>query len=284
MNTHDSYLRYMRGASIEGSNKASSYLRALELLGPILAKTREFSDCADVYAVKSPERIGELYELVLEQQRKEDAGMFGGEEPSSYWRNRFYSAALKSYQEFLILAPYKQKLWELARKGGDPAELTRRLNEQEIGKAERLLVDRGMDYASREGKDRICSAKARVNQDFFRELILDEYRAQCCISGLNVPDVLRASHIVGWAEDEANRLNPANGLCLSATYDAAFDRHLISFDEDCRLIFSPVLVEYYGNQAFQAQFKSFEGQSLAMPKHFRPDRGFLEKHREKMTR
>lgn len=270
----------MREAGAEGSNKASSYIRALELLGPILAKTRTHRDCADVFAVESPGRIGELYELVLEQQRQEDAGMFGGEEPSSYWRNRFYSAALKSYQEFLILAPYKQKLWELARKGGDPAVLARRLNEQEIGKAERLLVD----FASREGKDRICSAKARVNQGFFRELILDEYRTQCCISGLNVPEVLRASHIVGWAEDEANRLNPTNGLCLSATYDAAFDRHLISFDEDCRLIFSPVLAEFCGNQAFQTQFKAFEGQPLAMPKRFRPDQTFLEKHRGKLAR
>ena len=284
MSTRDGYVRYMREAGAEGSNKASSYIRALELLGPILAKTRTHRDCADVFAVESPERTGELYELVLEQQRLEGAGMFGGEEPSSYWRNRFYSAALKSYQEFLILAPYKQKLWELARKGGDPAGLARRLNELEIGKVERLLVDRGMDVASREGKDRICSAKARVNQGFFLELILDEYRTQCCISGLNVPEVLRASHIVGWAEDEANRLNPANGLCLSASYDAAFDRHLISFDEDCRLIFSPVLAEFCGNLAFQTQFKAFEGRPLAMPKRFRPDRAFLERHREKLAR
>ena len=86
----------------------------------------------------------------------------------------------------------------------------------------------------------------------------------------------------GWAEDEANRLNPANGLCLSATYDAAFDRHLISFDEDCRLIFSPALAEFYGNQTFQTQFKAFEGRPIAMPKRFRPDRVFLRKHREKM--
>ena len=284
MNTRDGYVRHMRGAGAEGSGRASSYLRALELLGPILAKTRTHRDCADVFAVESPERIGELYEWVLAQQRLGDAGMFGGEEPSSYWRGGFYSAALKSYQEFLILAPYKQKLWDLAREGDDPADLARRLNEQEIGKDERLLVDRGVDYASREGKDRICSAKVRVNQDFFRELILDEYRTQCCVSGLNVPEVLRASHIVGWAEDEANRLNPANGLCLSATYDAAFDRHLISFDADYRLIFSPVLAEFCGNPAFQSQFKAFEGQSIAMPRRFRPDPTFLEKHRGKLVR
>ena len=284
MNTREDYVQYMREVGTEGSNKSSSYIRALELLGPILAKNREYRDCGDVFGLESPERVGELYELVLEQQRMEGIGMFGGEEPSSYWRNRFYSAALKSYQEFLILWPYKQKLWELARKGGDPASLARSLNEQAIGKVERLLVDRGMDFASREGKDRICSAKARVNQDFFRGLILDEYRMQCCVSGLNVPCVLRASHIVGWAEDETNRLNPANGLCLSATYDAAFDRHLISLDEDCRLIFSPLLAEFYGNQAFQSQFKVFEGLPISMPKRYRPNPDFLEKHREKLVR
>jgi putative restriction endonuclease len=274
----------MRGVGVEGSNKASSYIRALDLLGPIFAKRRDHLDCADIFSVKSPERIGELYEWVLEQQRLGDSGIFGGEEPSSYWRNRFYSAALKSYVEFLVLAPYRQKLWEIARIEGEPAALTRRLNEQEIGKDERLLVDRGVDYASREGKDKIRSAKARVNQEFFRELILDEYWTKCCVSGLNVPEVLRASHIVGWAEDEVNRLNPANGLCLSATYDAAFDRHLISFDEDYRLIFSPVLSEYYSNSAFQTQFKVFEGQLISMPKRFRPDPMFIEKHREKMAR
>ena len=284
MKTREGYVRYMREAGAEGSNKANSYVRALELLGPILAKRRTHRDCADIFALESPERIGELYELVLEQQRMEDAGMFGGEEPSSYWRKRFYSAALKSYQEFLILAPFKQKLWELARKGGDPAKLARQLAGQKIGKAERLLLEHGMDYATREGKDTIRAAKARVGQEFFRELILAEYRTQCCVSGLNVPEVLRASHIVGWAEDETNRLNPANGLCLSATYDAAFDRHLISFDEDYRLILSPVLAEFYGNQAFQTQFVAYKGQSIAMPNRFRPDQQFLEKHREKMPR
>ncbi|MCR4825409.1 MAG: hypothetical protein K5882_00455 [Bacteroidales bacterium] len=40
-----------------------------------------------------------------------------------------------------------------------------------------------------------------------------------------------------WEEDEANLLN-SEDLCLSAIYDAVFDRHLISFDEHYRLIVS----------------------------------------------
>ena len=274
----------MHGEGREGSNKASSYVRALELLGPILAKTDRYSDCSDVFAVQSAERMADLYEYVLEQQCLEDAGIFGGQEPASYWRNRFFSAALKSYQEFLILSPYKQRLWDLVKLGGDPVRLTCQLNEEEIGAVEYLLPERGVDFSSKEGKEMLRAVKTRVNQDFFREMILAEYAVQCCVTGLNVPGVLRASHIVGWAEDEKNRLNPTNGLCLSATYDAAFDRHLISLDEDCCLILSPALKEFYGNRAFQTQFMAFKGQRILMPKRFHPDQEFLKIHRDKMPK
>ena len=113
-------------------------------------------------------------------------------------------------------------------------------------------------------------------------MILTTYEGCCCITGLNIKDVLRASHIVPWAEDEPNRLNPANGLCLSATYDAAFDRHLISFDEDYRLIFSPTLSEHFTNQAFQDQFKTFEGRRLTLPLRFQPDPALMQSHRDKL--
>ena len=113
-------------------------------------------------------------------------------------------------------------------------------------------------------------------------MLLKNYEAQCCVSGLNIPEVLRASHIVAWSDDKRNRLNPANGLCLSATYDAAFDRHLISFDENYRMIFSSILKEYYSNEAFKTQFLAFEGKPLSRPKLFCPDQEFLQKHRSKM--
>ena len=110
--------------------------------------------------------------------------------------------------------------------------------------------------------------------------MLVTYESSCCVTGLNIPGILRASHIVGWAEDEANRLNPANGLCLSATYDAAFDRHLISFDEDYRMILSPSLRQHSGNEAYHQQFELFEGQKISLPKRFCPDQTFLQKHRD----
>lgn len=66
---------------------------------------------------------------------------------------------------------------------------------------------------------------------------------RCCAIGFNVKPLLRASHIVSWSEDESCRLDRHNGLCLSPAYDAAFDAHLITFQDDGRILltdeFSP---------------------------------------------
>ncbi len=83
-----------------------------------------------------------------------------------------------------------------------------------------------------------------------------------------------------WAEDEANRLNPENGLCLSATYDTAFDRHLISFDEHYRLIVSKAIKDHYTDAAAKSYFINLEGQKMSLPAKFLPSQALLEKHRE----
>ncbi|MCF6312548.1 MAG: hypothetical protein L3J39_08860 [Verrucomicrobiales bacterium] len=59
-----------------------------------------------------------------------------------------------------------------------------------------------------EGKDREAIVKQRVNQSFFRRRVLSAYDNRCCISGLRIPQLLVAGHIIPWAEDRENRLNP----------------------------------------------------------------------------
>lgn len=278
------YSQYMDEQNAEGSNKASSYVRALELLGPILAKRSDrFLQCSNIFSIQSPKLVAELYEYILEQQNLSDDGIFETDYKPSYWRSRFYSAALKSYKEFLILHPYEQRLWNLVNQPDvNPAELAKRLSEKEIDSIAALVSDHDIDFSTREGKEVLRETKARVNQNFFRKMLLVTYETKCCVCGLNIPEVLRASHIVAWKDDEKNRMNPANGLCLSATYDAVFDKHLISFDEDYRMILSRQLKEYYSNEAFKAYFLAFEGRSISLPKRFRPDQAFLEKHRAKI--
>ena len=85
--------------------------------------------------------------------------------------------------------------------------------------------------------------KERIGQDVFREALMLFWEGACAVTGVRHPRLLRASHIVPWAECEsdAERLNVHNGLLLAAHLDAAFDAHLISFDADGKIQFSPLL-------------------------------------------
>ena len=73
---------------------------------------------------------------------------------------------------------------------------------------------------------------SRRGQRIFRDMILANYGYKCCISGLQVAELLEASHIVGWAENAKNRLNPRNGLCLASSLHAAFDLGLLTVTAD----------------------------------------------------
>lgn len=73
-------------------------------------------------------------------------------------------------------------------------------------------------------------AKRRIGQDIFRRLLLEYWNRRCPISGIDDPRLLRASHIKHWAAcDNRERLDPFNGILLSANLDAAFDAGIISF-------------------------------------------------------
>lgn len=136
---------------------------------------------------------------------------------------------------------------------------------------------------NKKGRDSISVTKIRLGQSYFRKMVLQNYNNRCCVTGLNIPQILHASHIVPWSSDKSNRMNPENGLCLSATYDAAFDKHLISFDDDYRLILSNEIKDYYENDVVKAYFKNFEGKQIILPTLFFPNKKLLQKHRELMT-
>lgn len=129
------------------------------------------------------------------------------------------------------------------------------------------------------GVEREQAVKARVNQRFFRDMILASYDEKCCLTGLAIPGLLIASHIVPWSVDTANRLNPCNGLCLNAFHDRAFDLGYISFDEQYSLIVSPRLRHQPDTAESQFIFQ-YEGQQIRLPKRFLPDPKFVNHHRE----
>jgi hypothetical protein len=83
----------------------------------------------------------------------------------------------------------------------------------------------------------------RIGQDIFRESLLEYWQGRCPLTGITDPALLRASHIIPWNEcaDDAQRLDVHNGLLLSALWDAAFDRALVTFTDDGTPEFSPAL-------------------------------------------
>jgi hypothetical protein len=85
--------------------------------------------------------------------------------------------------------------------------------------------------------------RARIGQDIFRAALLEYWNATCPLTAITDKSLLRASHIVPWADctSDAQRLDAHNGLLLSALWDAAFDDGLLSFDDDGRVLVSPLL-------------------------------------------
>ena len=80
---------------------------------------------------------------------------------------------------------------------------------------------------------------SRVGQGAYRKRIIHRWEYQCAVTGFNKLEVLIASHILPWSKaTNEQRLDVDNGILLSPTYDALFDRHLISFDTKGKIILS----------------------------------------------
>jgi hypothetical protein len=91
--------------------------------------------------------------------------------------------------------------------------------------------------------ERESVVKSRNGQDYFRAKLLDRFAGKCAVTGCSKQEILIASHIVPWSEDEEVRLDEDNGILLSPNYDALFDKHLISFEDDGGLIKSLAISE-----------------------------------------
>ena len=138
------------------------------------------------------------------------------------------------------------------------------------------VMDEVPDIA--EGKTTLAVVQVRVNQARFRRAILASYNATCCMSGLRVPTLLVASHIVPWSMDKQNRLNPSNGLCLSALHDRAYDQGLMTVLPDFTIRVSRDLHHPDVDPFAKTTLAQCQGQVIRMPERFRPAPAFLEVH------
>lgn len=125
----------------------------------------------------------------------------------------------------------------------------------------------------------VVKAKIRVKQSFFRKAVLSSYENRCCMTGLGDSRLLIASHIAPWSHDEHNRLNPANGLCLSALHDKAFDRGLITVTPDYQIKVSSQLQDDNSKLA-KDYLLSLDNKKITLPKKFSPLKDLLAYHAE----
>ncbi len=130
-----------------------------------------------------------------------------------------------------------------------------------------------------------ATVQLRRGQEFFREAVLNNFHGRCGVSGLAVRELLIASHILPWGAHPAERLNVRNGLCLSRLHDAAFDRYLIGFDDNLRLVLSPRLKGELTQRSIAENFGAYVGEPLQIPEDAAlPDVSFLAIHRAKLSR
>lgn len=124
--------------------------------------------------------------------------------------------------------------------------------------------------------------RTRRVQGFFRAAVLTSYEFRCALSGIAIPELLNASHIVPWSVDTERRADPRNGIVLNSLYDRAFDRGLITFDESLRLVVSSRLKKDNVPSLQEQVFAKMEGKRLHKPKRFHPDPEAMAYHREKV--
>jgi len=136
----------------------------------------------------------------------------------------------------------------------------------------------------REGRDVTVTATRRLNQDHFRNLLMELYEEKCCVTGLGVRQLLVASHIKPWrdADPFTERVNVENGLVLNSLHDAAFDKGLITLDRDYRIVMSDGLLRMARKADSEGMrwLMATRGRQIALPRTHRPSQEFLEYHRD----
>ena len=132
-----------------------------------------------------------------------------------------------------------------------------------------------------EGKERTAVIKQRVNQTVFRSMIINNYEERCAITGINIPELLVAGHIIPWANSSPQqKLNPENGICFSPLYDKAFDKGLITIlPDDYTICLSSAIYEYHTHEYFDKHFGCLAGRQIILPIEHKPNREFLAYHR-----
>lgn len=157
------------------------------------------------------------------------------------------------------------------------------LSEQILAQKENTSIENKyndllFDIKDLKGETAIRQVKTRVNQSVFRQMVLTNYTSKCAITGIDIPELLLASHIIPWSKSEKERLNPENGICLSALYDKAFDCGLIGINQNYEVILSTSIKKKKDSLFYKNHFEPIEKIKITEPLKYLPRKEFLEYH------
>lgn len=261
--------------SPDNSGKTDSYVRAIKILENVLQYQHEVElNGQSLFNIHDTATIDELLRIIhreVEKMRKNKPNIFnyGNPNQKSYPLKSFCSAALRSLKAYAI---YEQKVIDadkIVAHESNPRKISQKLiTHFDIGKV---------------GEDVISQTNQRKGQDYFRRMILANYDCRCALTGIDIPQLLLASHIIPWADKshKGERLNPENGICLSALYDKAFDKGLITFSpDDYSVCLSSALQECETREYYDKHFGIIKSRKLRIPKEHAPSPDFLAYHRD----
>lgn len=173
-----------------------------------------------------------------------------------------------------------EPIWEefIGNKDDLLFESERILAEREFNSIEKKYADVLIGIEHLVGESKIREVKVRINQNVFRQIVLANYSSKCAISGIDIPELLVASHIIPWSKNEKERLNPENGICFSSMYDKAFDKGLIGLNTSYLVIISNKLKKNIGKQYYLQYFSHLENKPIVLPPKYYPKKDFIEFH------
>lgn len=116
-----------------------------------------------------------------------------------------------------------------------------------------------------------------AGQKVFADQVKASYGYTCAVTGIKTKEFLVASHIIPWAEDKENRLNPRNGICLSTLIDKAFDKGYLTITKRGTVLLSDALKE---DIILYKMLEPYKGQKIRVKKQYAPLDEFLDWHYE----
>lgn len=131
--------------------------------------------------------------------------------------------------------------------------------------------------------DKTATLKVRGSaQQAFAAVVKSNYRYRCAITGISTRQLLIASHIVPWSEDETIRLDPRNGICLSPIVDRAFEVGLIEVDSNLTVIVRGDRIN--SDDALLQYLMQYHGTALRAPVAAPPEPTLLARRAELMRK